>query len=774
VLSFCLCPLGFLCLAGLWLHKGLSGVYVFIERDLAVFFIPPRFLWVELVRSGQAPFWNPFNYSGIPLLATLQPGILYPPNALFLILPFPIAWNWLIILHFVLAGVATHLFLRYLRASPAAAFLGGLIFMLSGYLLSVHNLLPHLFAVSWFPLTLMAHLRFLDTRRVCFGALAALSLSMEFLAGAPEIVIMTLLVLVVLTAKPDPFFLSMQGSTARPAKGLMLLRRYGMLALVLILFLLVTGVQLLPFQELSSWSIRRAGLPYKEAVTWSLGWKDLIQFFLPDPYGYGASTEKYWANQSWLKTIYLGIAPFLLSLFFFMTRDRRSWLLLGLMLLGLFLALGGNTPLYRLLYLLPAFSSIRYPVKFLFLFVFGIAVTAGLGFDSLRKGIEAGQAGTTRTVRLVFYGGFAFAVGWGLMNLFDTEIRGFMEGMNWKPGRFNDITYNMYHAKRFLLFSFMFCISLLLWLRVSYKRVASALVITLVVADLFVANHGLYYVQAWGQYRQSNGLTSLLAENGGSDRYVLTPQSEQSRGIDWGGLHPHRAAVSGLYAIDGAEVLKVFHQNRFLGLTMTTGSLKEATRYFDISGVRYVVTVYRIEDAQRFRLLRQEKVGAGEVYLYEYIHYPGRFLFFHDIYSAKDDEDVLSRLQDPGFDLRRTLILQGVEEGRTEKASPTSNGRVRLLTYKAKEVVLECDTDSGGFLYVSDTYYPGWRASVDGKRTQIYRANLAFRAVYVPAGEHRIVFEYVPISFYWGLLLSVIGLALAAILLFRKRPLWGR
>jgi hypothetical protein len=758
-----------LCLAGLWLHKGLSGANIFVERDLGVFFIPPRYLWVEMVRSGEAPFWNAFNYSGIPLLATLHPGILYPPNALFLILPFPMAWNWLIILHFVLAGTATHLFLRYLRASPAAAFLGGLIFMLSGYLLSVHNLLSHLLAVSWFPLTLMAYLRFLDTRRACFGVLAALSLSMEFLAGAPEIVIMTLLALTVLTAKPDPFFPSMEGSPARSAKGPILLRRYGMLALILILFLLITGVQLLPFQELSSWSIRRAGLPFEEAVTWSLGWKDLIQFFLPDPFGYGASTEKYWANQSWLKTIYLGIAPFLLSLFFFMTKDRRSWLLLGLMLLGLLLALGSNTPLYRLLYLVPPFSSVRYPVKFLFLFVFGISVTAALGFDSLRKGIEARQAGTTRTVLLMFYGGFAFAVGWGLMNLFEVEIRRFMEGMNWEPERFNDISYNIYHAKRFLLFSFMFCVALLVWLRVRYKRFVSVLVIALVAADLFVANHGLYYVQSWREYVQGNGLTSWLKENGGSDRYVLTPQSEQSAEIDWGGLHPRRAAVSGLYTIDGSEVLRVFHQDRFLALMMTTGSLKEATRFFDIAGVRYLVTAYRLKDAQRFRLLRQEKLGAGEAYLYEYLHYPGRFLFFHDVYSAKNDEGALSRLQDPGFDLRRRLILQGVEEGRIEKASPTSSGRVRLVTYKAKEVVLECDADSGGFLYMSDTYYPGWRAYVDGKRTTIYRANLAFRAVYVPAGAHTAVFRYVPMSFYIGLGLTLLGIALCIWFVLRDR-----
>ena len=146
-----------------YFHPMISAQNVFIERDLFAYFIPPRYLWVNLLSSFELPLWNPYNYSGMPLLATLQPGILYPPNVFFLFLPFNIVWNWLMILHFVFAGATAYYFLKYFKASLSASFVGGVIFMLSGYLLSVHNLLPHLFSVAWFPLTMIFFLKSLNT-----------------------------------------------------------------------------------------------------------------------------------------------------------------------------------------------------------------------------------------------------------------------------------------------------------------------------------------------------------------------------------------------------------------------------------------------------------------------------------------------------------------------------------------------------------------------------------------------------------------------------------
>jgi hypothetical protein len=79
-----------------------------------------------------------------------------------------------------------------------------------------------------------------------------------------------------------------------------------------------------------------------------------------------------------------------------------------------------------------------------------------------------------------------------------------------------------------------------------------------------------------------------------------------------------------------------------------------------------------------------------------------------------------------------------------------SNNRVEVLARVAKP----------SLLYLSDTYFPGWKAYVDGKKTKIFRANYNFRAVPLPSGEHRVVFRYEPMSFYTGAWITGITLVI--------------
>ena len=128
-----------------------------MERDLIYFFIPPREFWVEEVKNFIFPLWNPYYFNGHPLFATLQPGVLYPFSFLFLILPFDWAFNLNIELHFILSGLFTYYLARGIKASQGASIISGMAFMLSGYLISVHNLLSTLLSVTWVPLFFLVY-----------------------------------------------------------------------------------------------------------------------------------------------------------------------------------------------------------------------------------------------------------------------------------------------------------------------------------------------------------------------------------------------------------------------------------------------------------------------------------------------------------------------------------------------------------------------------------------------------------------------------------------
>ena len=373
------------------------------ERDLSVFFIPPRLFWVDAINNWGLPLWNPYYYSGIPLLATLQPAVFYPLNILLLILPFDLAFNWIIILHFFLAGLFLLLLMRELGASTTGSFIGALIFMLGGYMISVHNLLSTLLSVAWVPLIIFLFLRVLKKDSLTYVVFTGIVLSIMFTGGGIEVVYGTLGLLLFLALLPEAFLSLYSENPPHPdplphgerePTGISppltggdegeggrfsesedsskncayLTKRMAYLLISVIIFLFLSAVQLLPFLELSYYSVRASGLSYIEATTWSMDLKDLIQFFIPDPYGYGTSEEKYWSNQSWLKTIYIGTIPFILSAFLFVEKGRKTLPFLLLLLFSFILAFGKNSAIYEYLYYyLPSFNKIRYLVQFLFL-----------------------------------------------------------------------------------------------------------------------------------------------------------------------------------------------------------------------------------------------------------------------------------------------------------------------------------------------------------------------------------------------------------------------
>ena len=133
----CLVYLG---LALLFFHRFLTAEQIFGFKDLSRYFYPLRYLMVEQVKAGYFPLWNPYIFCGYPLLATLQICFFYPLSFIYYVLPFDLAFNYYIILHYFLAACFMYFLLRHYELSRVASFLGGMVFAFSGYLLSVSNM----------------------------------------------------------------------------------------------------------------------------------------------------------------------------------------------------------------------------------------------------------------------------------------------------------------------------------------------------------------------------------------------------------------------------------------------------------------------------------------------------------------------------------------------------------------------------------------------------------------------------------------------------------
>ena len=98
---------------------------------------------------------------------------------------------------------------------------------------------------------------------------------------------------------------------------------------------------------------------------------------------------------------------------------------------------------------------------------------------------------------------------------------------------------------------------------------------------------------------------------------------------------------------------------------------------------------------------------------------------------------------------------------------PESTTSAEIVSYEPSRVVVQTQSSSQKILFISDNYYPGWKAFVGGHQTKIYRANYSFRAVSLPAGDHQVVFQYDPWSFKIGVITSVVSLFILLVCLKR-------
>jgi hypothetical protein len=121
-----------------------------------------------------------------------------------------------------------------------------------------------------------------------------------------------------------------------------------------------------------------------------------------------------------------------------------------------------------------------------------------------------------------------------------------------------------------------------------------------------------------------------------------------------------------------------------------------------------------------------------------------------------DGDDAVRLLLDPTFDPAREVVLSA---GLAVRADPSFAGASRLIARDAKRVALEAELSGGGYVVLVDAWDPAWRAWVDGGSVALLRANVAFRAVAVPAGRHLVEMRYRPATLPWGLGLTALGIA---------------
>lgn len=795
--------LAFACVA-LFFHQPLTKELTFFFRDLFHWTYPVKHFFTEEVTAGRIPLWNPYLNKGIPYAANPASSIYYPCNILFL-LPFPVGLKYFLILHYLLLALFTYLFLRNRALSSQASMVGALTFALSGYILFLHSQSVFLQSAVWLPLNLFLFSRSLSTNgQSRWIILNAAGIAIQFFAGNPQDVLICLLCMLALGLQR---LIDSRRSRSVTAKAV-----FKSLVGVGGLSGGLAAIQLLPAMELALLSTRASGLPLSEAVYYSFHPFRLIELLLPLPFGTLFPLNTYWGqfllnspfNIPWTLHAYLGILP-LYFITLALTRNSKNHRVCVLLAaLFLLLSFGKHTPVFGFFFhIIPGFSLFRYPEKYLLPTTLFLATLCAVGYDTLlslarvRRRFAARPCLTTRHTRLLAtyaaVEGFAslFLASVTLAYLvflrFDSALPRLLHWMaslwglaHFPPGAVATLLQSFNHL---VVVGLISCMTLYTCRKYGLgPRRCTALVVLVQVADLFFANRTLITYTSYRIYEATPPLVETLKAHAESDHTPYRifrapmkysgqyeseslpyPTYERQRWWDKNTLVMNIATVYRFSYVDAYESADLRDYLDFLN------SLDHnLNRLLSVLNVRYVIAPLddpAYSTAKGYTLLTT--MPREGIALLKNEHCYERAFVVPEARYYQKESDLLAAITQNDFDFRTTVALNTPPPPLRPDASPGGHhtGQCTTLEYTPCSVKIFAKVDIPSYLVLSDTYYPGWKAWVDGTQQPILKANYVMRALSLQPGRHLVEFRYDPASFKLGLALSLLTLALTALLL---------
>ncbi len=753
--------------------------------DLVSFLFPTYRFAAGALSQGRLPLWNPHLYGGAPFIGDIQAGFLYPPNLLlFLLRPsFEYRWmQWLSIGHLWWAGLGVYALVRTLGYCRPAALLAGIAFGFSDALFIHLGNLNLIAVLSWIGWILAAYHRALTRNSLAWAGVAAVLFAVANYAGHAQssyYVGMAVGIYTVGVLGIQYWTLSAR-SHSTATRQLLSNLRYPIA--VFILTALISAPILLPLLERLPFT-SRATFVYQDTVEFSLAPLPAVVGLLT-PGFFGRGPAFHWSMWDRVELPYAGVVTLLLAGGAFLLpipgrrRQLLPWLALGLF--GFVVALGLYTPVHGwLTQILPGYGSFRAPARTIVLWALAAAVLAAIGLDALLRGDQGG--GERRESPPSQSSAFFFLIRTGglALLLFITPLI-FASLLLLQE---NSVAF--LHASRaglaLVLATAAWLATWLLMALYRRKHLSGApfagLLLILLLVELAAAGaytdisetdptRGFAHpeIVAFLQEQTGDRQEATAGASAGNAALASRPSQHLFRIDARTGIYdlwqPNTAALVGLQDVWGiANPLVLGHWEN---LWENNGG--RGTRIYDLLNVRFVLVRDGTPLPEQFTLAFD---APGPLAIYENPDPLPRAWLVAEAQIVPDEKAALTALQQPAFEPLRTVILTSDSERplAVESPSPSIGAPVSVLSYSENEIVLAASAETPGYLVLSEVWYPGWRATVNGEATPVLRANYTLRATLAPAGESTIRLWYAPDSWRWGLVLFGLGVGLLAGLL---------
>lgn len=664
------------------------------------------------------PFWNTYSLSGVPLLAQPAASFIYPLSLIFLIFPINYAFGVFTALHVLMAGFFMYWYGIKRGYDALSATISASVFSLSGYVFANIYVghLDHITSLVWVPVIIISFEQLFRKSNKKYFILAVVSLTMQIFTGFYQHVMFTLELV---------FFLfiyhALYGLYTYRMKFLVRFRK-NVITVVLAIFLSVglSAIQLIPAYQLSQASSRSSGLSFDVVANGSFP-SYLFKLFIA-PYSYGnpfTGNSPYfgpWPNL-YEYTNFIGFTPLIIIALYILyeitysirKRKINFYLVFTLIMIVffVFMAMGQYSFLYKLVYrLFPLYKIFRLPTRHMVMVVFLLSAVVGEAMSKLKYPL----------------------------------------------------------------------IKIAAWL--------------LIVVELVKFGSDYIQIKNTPPMHNNQNMVSVVKRSIGPNRLYLrySPFTRSFDAMDLSGGY-----LYGIPFINGYNPLLLGNYYHFIELAnKTAGSgiyysselplVDSFSPYLNFLNVKYVATYNYSDDIGqdvpgKFKVVYKD----GDSSVYENMQYTPRFFIVQNTAVYPDEKSRDDALFSSRLDLSKTvsytyneirkLNINNPDDLEMWKkrfiCTPLNVPSVEVADYTDNHIILKTASDCDGFLSTSEVNYPGWKATLDGKTTEVLTSNVAFRSLYLPKGAHEIEFYYDPMIFFIGAAVSLTTL-ISLVILYRK------
>lgn len=737
--------MGFLACFGLMTWPWLLGT-VTIPWDAKAHFQPQIQFLADSIARGEAPWWNPFVFSGQPQVADPQSMIFSPPFLLLALLNrAPSLWavDVTVLAAMAMGGVGLIVWFRDRGWHWAGALIAAIAFSFGAAMGWRLQHTGQVLSLAYLPWALAFLERAMQRNSVLYGILAGI-VAAAIVLGRDQVALLGVYLLVGrvlwLLATADD-----RGAAIK--RSLLPLTMGGVVGVALIAVPVLMTVLLAADSN-------RPVIDFEGAGRGSLHPAQFLTFVMPQIFGAAGDMADYWGPPSfaWHDTglftaqnvgqLYIGAAPLLLVLLGIASgrlADREVRFFSIAFVVMLLYGLGWYTPAFRAMYeILPGAKLYRRPADAVFLIGAIGAILAGYVTHRLfTTPWERPQDKPGLAVLLLLVAAFALAVVIGI-----------------RLDRAGRLPVPLAFAAGLLALAAA-ALSLAL-ARMAVSPVQAAAVLAIFTAADIGWNNGpttssslppAHYEAMEPASR--NDTLSFLKSNAVADA------TRRDR-VELAGLGFHWPNVSMTHRLEntlGYNPVRLGSYSRATGAEDHVG-LPEQRKFSklmpsyraplaDMLGLRWIAAGAPVESIDKSLPAGSLRLAARtrEAYIYENANTLPRVLFARASQTASF-ADIEATGRWPEFDPRATVLLEQAPTPTTERRP----GTVRIVAYRNSEVILDVDSPDGGHVVLNDVWHPWWFADVGGVPAPVLKANVLFRAVAVPAGRHTVTFRFRPLD----------------------------